>query len=290
MIKRDVLNSRGLSELKKRRRRAFLNKALIYLFVLLVVVAFATYLSRLAGLNIKTVEAGGNNIVDTENIRAVTEREISGKYLWLFPKTNVLFYPKSAIRRSLASAYPRLKDIELQVKSGGALLISVTEREPLYTWCGENIPEADTAENQICYFLDKEGYVFDEAPYFSGDVYFKFYGAFGVVPLYPKGSYFAREYFVELAAFKDAASALGLEPSALYLKDDLDAELYLHSTSTTKPKILIKANTDMAVLAANLEVALQTEPLKTRFQKERRALEYLDLRFENKVYSKFSTQ
>src|SRR3989344_3974534 len=129
MIKRDVLNSRGLSELKKRRRRAFLNKA--------------------------------------------------------------LFYPKSAIRRSLASTYPRLKDIELRVKSGGALLISVTEREPLYTWCGENIPETDTAENQICYFLDKEGYVFDEAPYFSGDVYFKFYGAFGVVPLYPKGSYFA---------------------------------------------------------------------------------------------------
>lgn len=284
-MKKNVLNSPRLSELKKRRRRAFLNKALLGLFVLSVGVALAAYLSRLSGLNIQTVQAEGNNIVDSKNIAGLAESEISGKYLWLFPKSNILFYPKGAVKEALASEYPRLKDIGLSVRNDGVLVISVTEREPLYTWCGESIPLNESG--QKCFFLDRDGYIFDEAPYFSGDVYFKFYGARGVALLHPKGSYFAKENFSGLTEFKDAVSALGLKPSAFYLKEDGDAELYLSASKASQPKILVKADADMEVLAANLEVALGTEPLKTKFAKERARLEYLDLRFDNKVYSKF---
>src|SRR3989344_3437857 len=293
MIKRNVLNSPRLSELKKRRRRVFLNKALIYFCILSAALVLAVFLSRLSGLNIATIETEGNIIVDSESIRAVAVRETSGKYLWLFPKTNVLFYPKGTIKQKLGSEYPRLGEIDLSVKSDGVLFISVTEREPLYTWCGpaRNASHSDAGgdtQQEICYFMDKEGYIFDEAPYFSGDVYFKFYGASGVVPLYPKSSYFAREYFAGLLTMKDAVSEMGLEPVAFYLKEDGDAELYL-AGGKTQPQILLRADVDMEVLAQNLEVALDTEPLKTRFQKELSKLEYLDLRFENKVYSKFQT-
>ncbi|MDP9249587.1 MAG: hypothetical protein M3M85_03730 [bacterium] len=285
-MKRNVLSSPRLSELKKRRRRVFFNKALVYFVIFFVVLTLAAFLSRLSGLNIATIQTEGNIIVDTESIRAVAERETSGKYLWLFPKTNILFYPKSKIKDALGAEYPRLGQIDLSVKNDRVLSVSVTEREPLYTWCGETMPT--TGEEQECYFLDKEGYIFDEAPYFSGDVYFKFYGALGVTPLYPKNSYFAKEYFAGLVMMKDAVSAMDLKLAAFYLKDDGDAELYL-TAGKAQPKILIRADTDMNVLAQNLEVALDTEPLKTRFQKELSKLEYLDLRFDNKVYSKFST-
>ena len=41
----------------------------------------------------------------------------------------------------------------------------MTEREALYTWCGDVLPEVNDSEQNV--FLDKEGYIFDEAPYFS---------------------------------------------------------------------------------------------------------------------------
>ncbi|MBI2099665.1 hypothetical protein HYT45_04675, partial [Candidatus Uhrbacteria bacterium] len=68
---------------------------------------------------------------------------------------------------------------------------------------------------------------------------------------------------------------------------DGDADLFLSGAKNQKPKILIRADADMENLAENLGAALETEPLKTRMAKEYSKLEYLDLRFSNKVYSKF---
>ncbi len=286
MIKKNVLNSPRLSELKRRRRRAFLNKALLYLLALAAMFSLLAYLSRLPGINIKTIETEGNSIVDTEAINGVAERELAGKYLWLFPKTNALFYPKNKIKNSLAREFGRLGEINLTVKNNRSLLIAVTEREPLYTWCGAN-PPAGAEEIQACYFLDREGYVFDEAPYFSGEVYFRFYGSPGVNLENPAGSYFAPEYFKNLVSFKQNLEVLKLEPTGLHLKTDGDADLFLSGAKNQKPKILIRADADMENLAENLSAALETEPLKTRMAKEYFKLEYLDLRFSNKVYSKF---
>ena len=283
-MKRNILNSPRLSELKKRRRRRFLNKVLIFLFLLGIGLTLLAYFSRLPGINIETIEVRGNSIVSAEAIQAGAEAQLTGKYFWLFPKTNVLFYPKSKIKKSLAAEYQRLGEIVLSVQDNRILIISVTEREPLFTWCGVDWP---ASEGEQCYFLDRAGYIFDIAPYFSGEVYFKFYGSAGVQTTDPIGSYFAREHFLNFILFKETLTALELKPVVLWLKDDGDAEIFLSRSSDDKPKIIIQANTDMENLAENLSAALETEPLKTRIEKEYSKLEYLDLRFDDKVYSKF---
>ncbi|MFA6256882.1 MAG: hypothetical protein WCT29_01075 [Candidatus Paceibacterota bacterium] len=288
-MKNSVLNSPRLTELKKRRRRAFLNRFLVYVVLFVGVVALSAYLSRLPGINIETIETEGNNIVDSQVITSLVENEMAGKYLWLFPKTNVLFYPKDRIKEVLAQEERRLGEITLSVKNNRVLHIKVSEREPLYTWCGESLPISG-GESSKCFFLDKEGYIFDEAPYFSGDVYFKFYGAKGVTVLKPTGSYFAQENFANLTQFKEAVRELKLNPVALYLKEDGDVELFLSSTVNPEPMILFRADANTEDLSENLAAALGTEPLKTKMEKQYPKLEYLDLRFDNKVYSKFSPQ
>lgn len=285
-MRRNVLNSPRLSELKKRRRRVFLNKALIYFLVTGTIFALLAYLSGLPGINILEVEVSGNNIVDMEKITAEAREKLTGKYFWLLPKTNVLFYPKEDIAEALSEKYKRLKDIDLSVQGNRVLKISVAEREPLYTWCRPDIVHPTSEEK--CYFLDNEGYVFDEAPYFSGSVYFKFYGFDGIDTANPPGAYFADKYFKNFVLFKNNLEAMEFKPVALHLKDDGDAELFLKSSKTPEPKIIFRADADPQILIENLSAALDTEPLKTRMQKEYSKLEYLDLRFENKVYSKFS--
>lgn len=289
-MKRNVLNSPRLLELKKHRQQVFLKKFLFSLFALLVIFAFLVYISRIPSLNIEKVEIVGNKIIDTEMLKTATEKEIAGNYLWLFPKTNILIYPQNNIKEELSSQFKRLRDITFSVKEGKILEVSVTERMALYTWCGVTLPESNggNASESKCYFLDDSGYIFDEAPYFSGEVYFKFYGLDTLNKDNPPGSYFMGENFGKIITFKKTLEQIGLKPVVFYLTGDGDAKIFLSKgTSSMGPEIIFKANSDFQKISENLQTALTTEPLQTNFKKKYSSLEYIDLRFGNKVYYKF---
>jgi cell division septal protein FtsQ len=281
MQKRNVLSSPRLTELKKHRRRAVLNKILLALFGLVAIFILLAFISRLNILNISQIEISGNKVVDTEALKGMVQEQITGKYLWLFPKTNILFYPKNNITNALQDKFKRLNSINLSIKNK-TLEISLSERIAQYTWCG-NIPPQTNNEQQ-CYFMDENGYIFDEAPYFSGAVYFKFYGV-------QSKSYFFKQDFKQLIAFKDILIGFGFKPIALYITNNQDVEIFLSkgisSTSTIGPKIIFKIDADLQNVAENLEAALNTEPLKSKFKNKYSSLEYIDLRFGNKVYDKF---
>ncbi len=287
-MKRNVLNSPGLLELKKRRHKVFFNKILILLFGVLVIFFSLVYLSHLNRLNISEVEIFGNKVLDTETLKEAVDREIAGKYLWLFPKTNIFIYPKNTIKNGLHNEFKRIKDISLTIKNTKTLEVSLTEREAKYTWCGEDSSDVGrpvsgrpTSEEK-CYFVDEDGYVFDEAPYFSGNVYFKFYGTLSE-------SYFSKQNFKQLILFRDVLVGMGLKPIALYTTKDGDIQIFLSSVnpSLIEPKIILKADADFQNVAENLQAALDTEPLKSKFKNKYSTLEYIDLRFGNKVYDKF---
>lgn len=296
MIKRNVLHSPRLLELKKVRRRAILNKIIFSFLGLIAIFSLLAYLSRLNSLNITGIQIVGNKIIDTETIKQVVGEQIAGKYLWLFPKTNIGFYPKNSIKSVLQDKFKRIKDINLSIQNR-ILEVSIDERKALYTWCGTT-PPVDTAlpdtnnNSQKCYFVDEDGYIFDEAPYFSGEIYFKFYGLTDTgLPTSaadaPFGSYFFKQNFKQLISFNDILAGIGLKTTALYITTDGDIQIFLVSGTSTKPMILLKADSDLQNVAENLETALTTEPLQTEFKNKYSSLMYIDLRFGNKVYYKF---
>jgi hypothetical protein len=290
MQKRNVLNSPRLTELKNQRRKAVVNKFLIIFFGLVVLFALGTYFSRLDGLNISQVEISGNKVIDTSAIESIVKDQIAGKYLWLFPKTNVLFYPKGKIKSTLQNNFPRLSNIEISIDRK-TLKISVSEREARYLWCGEYSDVRRPTEEK-CYFLDDEGYIFDEAPYFSGEVYFKFYGLSDVGrPTSDRiGSYFSQKNFKQLILFKDVVANMGIEPVMINLLPDGDVEMFLARSGSNAlgPKIIFKADVDLKNVAENLQAALATDPFMSGFKNKYSLLQYIDLRFGNKVYFKFN--
>ena len=279
MKRRNILSSRHVEELRKRRQKRAGAKALVFLLVfgaLFVGLGFASGWQR---INIQNLELSGNKVVETKGIEDVIQSKLAGKYLWLFPKTNFLFYPKSRIKKALSGNFLILKDIDLTLQDVNTLKITLTEREAKFTWCGEKLPEDSSAEK--CYFMDENGYIYVEAPYFSGDVYFKFFGRIGNNGDQPLGSYFFPENFSGLVYFREAAEKLDLRPSLIAVKDDGDAELYLGSQANT-PKIIFKLNADIEKTTENLGLVLESEELKGKIG----ALKYIDLRFGNKVYFK----
>jgi len=276
-MKHDVLNSPRLQELKKHRRKSLQNKIILFFVGILVLLVGFGFLSRISKLNIKTISISGNIVVDTEDIEIAVRNNMSGHYLWLYPKTNVFFYPKNKIKENLEQEFKRLKDISLNVTNIETLEISVAEREGVYIWCGVAIPNPT---DEQCSFLDKDGYIFDESPYFSGEVYFKFYGEI------------FQEYnpkFSELVMLKKNLESMGLKPVGLFVDRDGNARmlLSLENTQGKNPEIIFKVDADLEKLAENLQAALDTDPLKTDIKKKYSALEYIDLRYGNKVYYRF---
>jgi len=281
MQKRNVLNSPRLLKLKKGRRRVILVKILLSVFALLVIFAGLVYISRVPFFNIKGVEITGNKAVDAENIKISIEKEIAGNYLKLFPKTNILFYPKNNIKKELFNQFKKLKDINFSIKDNKILEVSVTEREAKYLWCGENLVVGAPSDEK-CSFVDESGYVFELAPYFSGNVYFKFFG-----PL--AGDYFFPDIFGKVLAFKDTLIHMGFKLVSLYILDNGDIKIFLSNSDKTLigPYITLKADSDFQKVAENLQTALSTEPLQSNFKNKYSSLEYIDLRFGNKVVYKF---
>jgi hypothetical protein len=286
MQKRNVLNSPRLRELKKHRQRASQKKIALRFLIFLVIFISFIYISRVSILNIDSVEVMGNKFIDTEIIKEVVQEEITGNYLYFFPKTNILFYPKSRIKNELADKFKRLKNITLLIQNKKVLVVSLSEREASYIWCGNILPETNSSD-QKCYFLDKDGYIFDEAPYFSGEVYFKFYGF--VNANIPSGSYFSPDNFSKFISFKETLETLKLKPVALYVTPDGDIKVFLSTgtASSTGPEIIFKADAELQKVEENLQAALTTEPLQSKIKSKYSSLQYIDLRFGNKVYYKF---
>src|SRR5258708_2406569 len=136
MKNRSVFNSPRLLELKRKRRRSLQIKMLIGFFCIVFILGGLSFLSRVKKVNINEVHVSGNTVVDTEMIKQTVDENISGYYVWIFPKSNFLLYPKTKIERELAQKFKRLKNISINVNNLHSLDVSVSERTGLYTWCG----------------------------------------------------------------------------------------------------------------------------------------------------------
>jgi len=287
-MRKNVLNSPRLLELKKKRRKIFLKKVSIYLVVLTIIFAGLAYLSRLPSVNITSIEITGNKVLDSDGLKSVVSDELTGNYFLIFPKTNIFLYSKNSIKKHLLGKFKRLKDVKFSLVDKRILSVSISERAPDYVWCGAQIPEMkpDT-EAPACYFLDDSGYIFDEAPYFSGDVYFKFYGSVYLEGDTPIGSYFAPGIFSKFLTLKEELDNMTLRPVALLVEEDGVIKFLLSGLNNTMPEIILKTDLDFESALGNLQSALDTDPLKSEFKNKYSSLEYIDLRFGNRVYYRF---
>ena len=283
MNNRSISNSPHLQELKK-KKETILRKKIIF-FVLSIIILFVgfVFLSRIKNLNINNIEISGNKIIENKDIENIVNQNISGYYFWFLPKTNFLFYPNKKIKQDLTDNFKRIKNVSIQNKDFENLQINIEEREAKYIWCGEKLPDEISSldnkpENNQCSFMDESGYVFDSAPYFSDNVYLKIFGEIN------------KEIFPKIILFIENIKQNKIKPIAMFFKNDGDVEIYLNSDKilVNAPKIIFKNNSNFEKILNNLETALDTEPLKTNFNKKYASLLYIDLRFGNKVYYKFA--
>jgi len=280
--KKNKFNS---SRLKKTRRKKILNRIFLCVLILIVVFIVSIFVSKINSINISEITVQNDDSITTaDEIKEIVQKNIDGKYFWLYPKTNIFLYDKTGIEQDIRDKFKRIKNVNIENIGFNTLKIAIKERNAYALWCGTEIIPEDK-----CYFLDDEGYIYSEAPTFSGNVFFKNYGS--IKNENPLGiSFLETKKFKEISFLIKSIKDMNLNPVSFLASENGDYEIYLSDNSNSYNfyggKIIFNKDDDLGKIFDNLTTILSENALTKEFNHAVQ-LDYIDLRFGKKVFYKF---
>ena len=284
---RDILTSPRVEEIKRTKRKANIRLSVLFFVLFIVCIVGLSFLSNYKKMTINAVVVTGTRIINERDIQDFIGSSMSGKYLYLFNKHNAFIYPHDFIYNGLLKKFTRIEKLSLNVKNVTTLEIYVKERSGSYMWCGDKIPDNEKDLGDNCYFVNDDGYIFDNAPYVSGNLYFKYY-----LPLSDKDTVLGNqmlspEIFHDTIRLSDTLRESGLDP-VMMTEDDDYWYIYLnHSESSTRPYIIFKKDADLDRIGDDIKLSMNQKEFRDEINTKYDTLLYIDMRFKNKVFYKF---
>lgn len=258
---------------RRRRVRAFIA------FLVLVFVAGVAYgvhvASYLPQFSVNTVSVVGASDVAPKLISDYVETILDdGSYHFLSRK-NIFLYPRAAIEQAVVGFFPRIKSAKVSRPSVLSTTIEVTveERQPFALWCG-----ADSR----CYSMDDGGFIFAEASTtqeHAGQYIFEGGIATSTDAI---GQTFVRAHLAGLIALLHLLGQAGFDPRGVSVEGEQDFSIPLRDGFRIKASFGEEGTT----LIKNLQLVLVSDTLNGKKDQ----LEYIDLRFGNRVYYKLKGQ
>ena len=268
------------SKLAKKRRKALLFKLGGVVFGVVTLFVGLVYVSGLEQFNISDISVSGNSAIAEKSIKEFIGEKISGKIMFLFPKSNILLYPRKDIQAALLQAFEGIKEINISVEDLQSISVTIDERKPFALWCDKEA--IDEGNEESCYFLDEDGFIFAKAPSFSGNVYFRYFSVLseGEPNEFIGQQFMEKDEFQRVTFFLSSLVDIGLTPVGLDEVDDVDYEMHLQEGG----KILFGQKQNLSFVLNNIQSVFDSEEFD---QSNLSNLDYADFRFGNKVYFKF---
>lgn len=258
---------------RKSRRKKNTFKAVIFFVAFLAGMTAIVSFFYIPFFKIKSISMSTDGIISIDAVTEIAEKELSGKHLSLFPKSNIFLLPKKNIAKSLVEGIPRIKTVRLDREFFDGLSIQIMERKNKALLC----------KKESCAAVDEDGFVFEKTPYVSGGIIIKFYdqrgSEEGESPESATGkSMLLPAQFKKIMDFVGLVAKSGGEATEIFLKKE---DIYEVMTKEGW-RILINAKNEPDKAFANMMTAIESE-----IKEKRKKLDYIDLRFGNKVYYKF---
>ena len=285
---KDLPTSPRIMQIKRKHKVGLVRLIILCVLLFVSIIVALSYYSFDRRLTIKDTIINGTSIISWDEISKKVDEDLSGRYIYLFSKRNIFIYPHNKLRKSLIKSFPRIEGLDIKVRDS-SLVLDIKERLGSYLYCGLTLPEVKEEVGENCYFVNNDGYIFDKAPYFSGDIYFKYYTEINKKDDRVLGSQvFEPDNFHKLARFIDGVTALGFEPIYLVKDDDGIYSLYLKAKgANSNPKIMFKEDNDLSLILDNFSIAMSKKEFANEINSKYDTLSYIDLRFKNKVLYKF---
>lgn len=286
---RDIPTSPRVFQIKRKRRLRTIRLSIFFLILFFSIVWALSFFSDDKHIVIDNITITGTHIINQDDVKSEIYKDISGKYIYLFSKSNSLIYPRKQIYNDLRLKFPRIETLSVSRQGLKTLHVDISERTGSFLYCGTDVPQSTGEIGENCYFINNDGYIFDKAPYFSGNVYFKYYATLEGNEENPLGQQMISiDQFHRIMRFIDKISSIGFKPIYIVLGQDDTDHLYLnHGENSTIPEIIFKDNDDLDLIQDNLSIAMRKNEFANEINSKYNTLLYIDLRFNNKVLYKF---
>lgn len=259
------------SPLRTRRRRM---RVLMTLFALTLgggIVWLGGEITYLPQFSIQQVEVVGADETSKKLVRAYVETELDNGSRPFLSSRSIFFYPARALEAGIQEYFPRIQSVTISRDSFLAQTVRVTiaERNTEARWCG----------NTACYLLDSAGFIFaEEATSTPSTALYTFTGVFPPDAA-PLGQKFLPEHLGGVLAFLQELGTAGFAAERVSIENEQDFSVLLKRGFV----IRVPLEEDLSQIVRNLDVVLSSDTLRRREGE----LEYIDLRFGNRVYYKF---
>ncbi len=266
--------------LEKKRKRLVVTISLIS-FIFLICVLLLVLFLRLPFLQVKSVIVNGSTTVSATGIQDTVMKNLQGNYLFFIPKSNFLFYPKNRITKDILSSYNKLSDSSLELDGIDRLTVSVAERIPAVTVC-EGYRD-DEAEN-LCYFADSSGYVYEKIEGFYDDVYFRYYLNTSSTTVSLGSPFIDPSRFSKLQSFISDLNNTIVKSNGLLIGDDGSYELYIENKDGSAGVVYFDDRIPLETTKTNLVVFWQNALNKKIGLSYMPSFEYINLRFGRNIF------
>lgn len=129
------------------------------------------YGSRVASLTIVDVEVIGGETIAHDTLTEIAHETLEGMYYRLVPRRFAWTYPKDTIESRIGEI-ERIKNVHVERTSGTSITIIFEEYIPFGLWC--TAEQAEEVTPSACFFVDKNGFSFTEAPKLQGGAFLRF--------------------------------------------------------------------------------------------------------------------
>ncbi len=265
-------------------RRRLLVRGGILLAIIIIVLGGLSFLSHHKTFLIERIVVNGNNVVQNASIEHLARETFSGSYFYLFSRSNSLIFPSGELTARILENISQIESVDIVRTDLHTISIDVVEQRPFALWCREFIIAKDSEEEseEECFFLNSEGFIFAEAPNFTGNVFFRFYGEVkGDEPI--RKRYTTTTEFLRMNVLIDSLEGLAVTPIELRPENEQDFALYLEEGG----KIIYNREQRPSEIVDNLKAVLDSELFK---EVGLVGTDYIDLRFGNKVYFKAKSE
>lgn len=240
------------------------------LFTAVGVMYGLSYVSYLPEFNIHSITVTGTKELPPRLIQAYVETLMNDGSNRLFSNTTILGFGLKGIEQKTEHYFLRTKDISITRQSllANAISVNVVERMPYAQWCGS---VGD------CYILDETGFLF--APATTTSVTMEPYIFYGGLQGNPLGQQYVSAHFPGLVALLRLLGQAGFNAKTFKVDNEKDFSITFADGYSMRASF----GQDARSLSQNLKLVMGADPLKGKAS----TLEYIDLRFGDRVYYKF---
>lgn len=272
MYERTYRNRVLKTDQQKPEPKKFPWKRVIIVTSIVVVLVGIVVLIKTPRFQVHTIAVVGTNVIDPTDVSTFAINTLDGKYLWVLPKSSVFLVSPDTVASAIKEAFPRFDTVVVDRSGMDSLRVTVTEYPGVYLWCDDD-----------CSFMDEKGTVFADAPYFSGSAYLKLYiGTREQYPFHP----ITQSQVQLVAQLKKQLEAIDIIPLSIrFITDHKITIDFIHHSSHAQ--IYVDPSENIDTTLETLYSALRTETVAKLYHDPSKTLEYLDVRFANKLIYKF---